>query len=543
MSAPVALNILVPPTATLPSDLEMRLKATPTRSPTELAEALEKHAARTQALRTAHLKSIQDLAAREAERCANAAARKLRMAASSLERVQRKLEWAETKTTAKKEAAEAKRAEMKAKRDEMARNVAAARVAATALRERRAAELLDAEKLAFVKHSKAVQAVHDKSKWQVQHAIAVAAAQKEKLAEKTAAAGAKLTERLQTAETRRGAAQSGVSPSSSRVFSRVLNEQKVRDGMKAIMYKEAMEKATSRREAHLQSVKEKANGMNERAANVVAAVHAKADGTDAATAASKAKLYEKMISAEVSRLCTLKKRGERFGERGDTISAIVVRLDKDFKQPRAALVKRLTNVPRTLLTTAKARHAGAKSRRTLLSAQMTIKMANANAKRAAALARVGKKRAGLVAAVLSKEQRSLMYKAMHDGAALATLACEKARIHAAAKSREAAHAKRVESGESNSTKCSSAAERHAAKLRAIAKKGVCALRSGAAQSRRDSATASVVAKGEKNAARCAAAAATKERLIAERIERARRSTVMRGTKTTEAKEEVASSEC
>merc|ERR1719152_312898 len=158
----------------------------------------EKH----EKLRAAHIEAVRDRAARETQRAADAAARKLRLAASRVDKVQRKLVAAETKTNAKKEAAEAARESRRAKREALSQAVLESRRLAAESKSARQAVLLAAEHTAATNHSKAVKTIVDKSAWQVKHAIA-AAAQREKERSEAAAAGERLTERLESAAGRR----------------------------------------------------------------------------------------------------------------------------------------------------------------------------------------------------------------------------------------------------------------------------------------------------------------------------------------------------
>merc|ERR1719399_2790739 len=323
----------------LPAALEQRLSGSPTKTPDELAATLAECSERTEKLRRAHLDAVRDRAARESQRAAEANARKLRLAASRVEKIQRKLIAAESKTNAKKEATEAEREARKARR----------------------AELLENEKLAFLKHAKLVKEVEDKSSAQVRHAIAVVAAQKEKERLEKEAKSESLAARLEKAAAYREieATDKG-SPSTEKASRkmRVLNDAKVHSEMRRLAFDAKSSKATSKRAALLHATQLRAQAENARISSVVSQLNAKS--TDEAKAA----LYDKLLRAEVSHLSQLKDKGAKF-RKGETISAIVVRAFESAtpRSPPPALTKRLSVVAQNLVATAEARQAGAAARR------------------------------------------------------------------------------------------------------------------------------------------------------------------------------------
>lgn len=387
MATATMITISVHDTAihTLPADLEERLnKGSPTASPDQLAEALAKHTERAAKLRSAHLDAVRDRAARESQRASEAAARKLRLHHQHVDKIQRKLLASEVKANAKKEKAEAERDARKQKREEMAEAVAEARREATKTREARGTVLLAAERAASAKYSKTREALVAKSHWQVKHAIAVAAAQKEKERRNAVASFERLTERLELAAGRRamgsgdaaGTSSSSSSTTSSAASSpkskggkapttwqspstsshpgavraRVLNDDKVASAMKRKLFEASMDKATTKRAAILEGIKSKAGAENARVASVVASNMAKVAGTDAATVTSKAALYERLCKADVARLQNLKSRhgaASRLAHKhGDTVSVIVIHVDKKARMPPPALSLRLNTVDR-----------------------------------------------------------------------------------------------------------------------------------------------------------------------------------------------------
>lgn len=487
MSAPLLMTIKAfeHAPAPLPAPLEERLNGSPAKTPEDLAAALEKHRARTELLRTAHLDAVKDRAARDNQRVLEAAARKRRAAANNVEKIQRRQEAADSKFNAKREAAEAKRAAWMARRAEMASNVAEARKAADAARQMAHLESLEAEKLASTKHEKTIQAIHDKSANVVKHAAAVVAARKEKEAEETAAAAAKLAERMALAELRRESAApnspgtsappSPGTKSSKAVLSRVLNEQKVEAGLKELAFAKRNAKAEAKREAILKEVTDKAERHHVLREHKLAALAAKANGTDAETVAHKSALYSKLLNAENARQLSLKQRMAGCKVQGDTTSVIVVRVDKASpRMPPPALVKRLTTLSNRLLATAPSRQAGAAARKLALRSATALRLAKAAERRALV---VGTARAALCArkaALEGKLARALVTKAIADGRKAHVLAQEAKRVEAASKARKAAAQAAKDKGAAAATHCEAVAERRAAAVRRTAKVGVVA---------------------------------------------------------------------
>jgi len=509
----------------LSSDLEQRLKGdgSPTKTPEELADVLEAHTEKTAKLRAAHLDSVRDRARRESERAQDAARRRLRLAAARVDKVQRKLFAADTKVNAKKEASEAEREARKARREEMAQAVAEARTVAAKARAARQAALLDAEKAAFFKHAKSVQSVVDKSAWQVKHAIAVVAAQKEKERADAAAASDKLSERLELAAGRRALSPAFSPPRGSSVRHRVLNEEKVASLQRKKLLEASMDKAATNREAILKTVADKASAGNAHAARVAAAAHAKAAGTDAGTRESKAALYDRLLRAEVARLTALKHKYTTAGSKcGDTVSVIVVKVDKTPRMPPPALSLRLSAVCRQLTATAAARQKGAASRRAMLRAKASLRAAQANERRAAVLRRIAKARSDQAAAIEAKEARSIATLGLAQGAKIAVTAEEGRRIAAAAGRRAATAKLLLALGEARHKAFVDALERQSACLRVRAKAGVVAVRGAANKSRRDAAKSAAERRGEALAARCTAAAEARAAFLAARVTVARK---------------------
>merc|ERR1719502_200560 len=219
----------------------------------------------------------------------------------------------------------------------------AARQAALEAKKIRYGELSVAVANAYAKHGKVIAETKSKGAAQVQHAIAVAAAHKEKAALDAAALGEKLREKLAAAETRReldtspSGAAIATSPKRKANLHRVLNESKVEAETKAKSLAASMNKAAENRAAHLAGVQAKAEAVCERAAAVVGK--------------SKAALYERLVSADSARLVALK---AKYGAlHAVTAAAGVIVVDMadvlDLRKPPSALALRLGVCKRHLL--------------------------------------------------------------------------------------------------------------------------------------------------------------------------------------------------
>jgi len=544
MATALTINVHEIAKHTLPAALEERLKGSPTAetTPDALADALAKHNEKAAKLRNAHLEAIKDRAARESQRALDAKARKLRLAAVRVEKAQTKLTASETKANAKKEQAEAERDARKQHREAMQAAVMAARREADKVREVQAERRREQEKVASTRHAKTIQSLVDKSHYQVKHAVAVAAAQKEKLQLDAVTSFEKLNEKLAGAALRReleAAASSSTSSASATAsprssspdkgapLHRVLNDDKVASLMKRKLFVASMDQAEARRAAHLKAVAGKASKDLARVASVVASVKTKEEGTDEQTASSKAAMYERLLKAEVARLTALKAKylpPHPHTKLGDTVSVIVVKWEhKAPKLPPSALSLRLSVVSRTLMATAAARQAGAASRRAALAAARALKCARANERRAVALSRIGAAHAKTAAAANAKEARSAITLAMAEGARLATIAKGHRRVAAAEGKRAAAAAALATAGAANAKKGALAAEKRVAFVRGRARVGVPAVRAAASKSRRDALQAKLAARGGVFTARNEKAAATKAEKLAARVALARKS--------------------
>ena len=447
-----------------------------------------------------------------------------------IEKVQRKLDLADEKVNAKKEASDAERAARKERREALAAAVADAKAAAKKAKEMAIEAAKTREALAFAKHAKNVQLVQDKSAAQVKHALAVVEAHKQSAKLNAEAAADRLEARLEKAALHRaheggkanhnsGGKQHALTPEAVR--HRVLNDEKVHAEQRRLQYDASMARHESNRASRLQHVLEKAQAENDKAARVVAAHKSVEDGTDKAVAEAKSALYEKLNTAEVLRLQSLRSKVATAQAAADVRAAvtnaakgsiIIIKRDPTLKlrAPPAALSKRLSVVKRTLLATASSRQAGAAARRASMKMLASAKMAKANEKRAAALHRLALTAASKEAEVTSRAARSLIQISMHTGKCLANCAAAHRRLLKASARRPLALQALTKSGVASTAKCEAAASRHADKLRLIAKPGVVAVRHAAASTRRATIRASVLSKAEQCEERAKKAALHRE---------------------------------
>ena len=523
-AGPIALNISLTEVAkvALPASLEARLSASP-KSPEELSEAIKNHGERASALRNVFLEAVRDRAARESQRAVDAKMRKLRLAANRVDKVQRKLDATMSKVAAKKEATETEREARKARREEAALAVAEARSMAANLKAARIAELAEAEKQAHTNYSKKVQSVVAKNASAVKHAVAVVANRKEKEKMALEEAAEKLEARLERAAlTRPTRLSKAVAPASPDKLHLVRNEAKVHAEMRMRLLEASMAKAAEKRAAVIEATALKASNENAKAASVVAAQLAKSTGSDTHAIEAKAQMYERLLNAEVARLTVLKGKCVTR-DRGDTVSLIVVRVDKPHvRMPPPALSLRLSVKGGNLLATAGGRQAGAKARRGAMLAEKLLKASKENMRRAAALGRVRKAAASLAAAVQARTIAHSIAHAIAQGKRAATCAMDKQRSIAAAEKRKAAHTYRTTKRDAAVAKSDAAKDRRDSTLRGVSKRGVAAVRAAAAKSRRDAKATTTLTASEAHKARCAATAGRHDALIAKRIEVARK---------------------
>jgi len=506
-----AANETSPPKALSPT-LKERL-STPTKSPEKLAKELEANAVRSARLREVHLESVKDRAARDIQRAQDAMSRKLRVAAARTDKIVRKMDAASNKVEAKKEADEAERTARKASREAMALAVAEARKAAGDARSSRAAELLAAEQAASAKHARVVSATAAKGKSAVEHARAVAQARKDKEAEDAAARATTLASRMHAAEARRLESPPHTPERASPRY-RVLNEDKVLSETRRKAFDASMAKHAEARAVHLAAVVGKAQAVTARAADVVAKAKAAEPGTDAATAAAKSAMYERLCAAEVAHLSALKTKYAASAR------VIVVRLD-DVLTPRApppALIARIGTKPSALLVTAATRQAAAAGRRTLRAHDRALRFVAAAMRRASVVERIGKAQAAKATVIDVATARALAARAMRSGARAHAAERARVRVANAQLKRQQFAAAMLLIGEMRDAHSKAADERHANALCKL--HGRTKARRAAFGTRRTALDEARLAKGAAAAARCVAAATKRSAMLEARVAKA-----------------------
>lgn len=478
----------------IPESLRARLDVAVTKSSEELA----KEAARSKALREAHLEAIKERAGRDIQRAAEAAARKRRMSAAEAQKIILKLEAAGRQAENARQQRSDKIEADKAKRAALAEAVSEQRKAAEhQLSTKALAEAQRAEQ-AMEKREKLMQAVAERGSAVVKHAAAVVAARKEKETAQTAAAAERLARKLEAAEARREASQDEGTPNKMKHVHAAARRQAhaVDLERKRAVDTAAMEQAAAKRESMIQTIADSAAVFNDHAREVAHAAKAASEGKDEASARVKAAFYEKLVSAEVSRNLALKTRGKRATEsHHPEVIEVAVGGEGAIKTPSKELLRRLTACPQNLLATSAARQLGAFSRRELALADIHAR----SVKRVSNMAATARRRSSARAESLSR------LKARHMRSAVMLDKLEKERARRVAKqmalsafanaSRDSANLERSKKAEDAKARCDAATERHEAHLRRVAKVGVASVRAGAFKSRR-AALASVI---EKNA--------------------------------------------
>lgn len=286
------------------------------KSPTELRLAEE----RATLLRAAHLDAVKQRAARESSRAIEAHARRLRMEAAARQRAQSRLNEVERQSTNKTCTKRAKQAAER--RSQMSEAVLDAREAMSrACAQRGLAELARCHE-AQAKREKTLQLTVDRSAYQVKHALAVAAAVKEKEREARKQAGEALTIRLNAAEVRRldlspgsssppasptgltasakwtGSMSPGGAASRAKLVARTLGEQALLLEQKRLMLSSAQIRAASAHDEAISARVAKAAAVTARAEAVKLARDEK---REAAAGAARALHFEKMQDASVRR--------------------------------------------------------------------------------------------------------------------------------------------------------------------------------------------------------------------------------------------------
>lgn len=403
------------PTDGLPVRQRLSSPASP-KAPKDLRLAEERAAL----LRAAHLDAVQQRAQRDCLRVKEAKQRRLRAESAAREKVQARLDASERKRASKKEATNARTHEVSSLISERREAVLEAREEIARATTSRGLAALARVEDAKAKRDKYRQAIVDKSRLTVKHALAVAASVKEREREAAEKAGEALAMRLEAAESRRlgldppsGGGSAPASPASpvastvapwasarpvsaaaarAKQVARALNEQAISLEKKRATLDSAMSKAASAHEDIIDAkvARAKMSRLN-RAEEVKEARAAK----DAAKEAARANHFERLQDAEVRRqLAFIQKTSPAPCVIDATIPP------KAAAVPPRALVARLSLRPRTLAATAVARQRAAAARR----AAMRLKLMARTTERTVLAAKVASRRAVAIDVVRAKAE-------------------------------------------------------------------------------------------------------------------------------------------
>lgn len=417
-------------------------------------------------------------------------------------------------------------------REALAAAVAKTREAQKTAKEVRSAELLAAANTATERRERALQSLVDKSASAFRKAIAVAASVKEQERMATEAAGTALTIRLEAAEERRNEALNKSPtkigpPSPSDVRHRVLNDAKVESGLKQRRFEEAMQKASSKREAQIEQRKARASESNAHAASVAAEAKAAANGTAAKLEEARHSMYWKMVSADVKKRSLLRQRQSAshiHRPAADTTAFLLVvpMGTASARTAPPALHRRLMTQPRTLVASAPSRQAGAAARRQLIA----LGVQRAAAQRVARVAAARARRDAVIEATRGRlwrrDELSRSAITSRDAIRQGKVRKAKAKASSAVARRAAVSALLASDAAAAQARCSLAASRRASVLQCIAKVGLSTSRVQAAQARRQDALNAQLAKAVANEARCAGAEKSRELFLEARVATAQR---------------------
>jgi len=344
--------------------------------------------------------AIKRKAQRENER-ATEARRRLRLREEAeKQRLLAQLEADERRVRQREEASEKREAEKRAKREALKEAFFASRMSMAHAAQIKANEWQERNGQAEAKRNKLLQATVHKSAWEVKHAIAVAAAAKEKELEAKTSARTSLQERLAAAEERRNEGVPGLTlkasppsptrsaegsnarfgrPSSrARLVAQCLNDEAVALEMKRQRLSQAMEKALVRRAAKIEARVLQAAKYKEKALAAFENRRHTSSSEDAA------KGLRRQQAAEVRAALHLCSRAGRM----QGSFAFDIALEKSDAKPAPALLARLNAKPVALAASAAARHELATARvAKIREAKLSKQAARAKRVEAAAAAR------------------------------------------------------------------------------------------------------------------------------------------------------------
>ena len=464
------------PTCGSPNDehvaaLRERLSTTPTKDPEEISQILAARSARTALLHKLELETKTARAHRASELVKENRARKLRMEATAVARASLKLEKASSAVDARRQERLASREAAAARRDSLFAAVRTAREGRQLSREARLKELAQLEQNAMSLREKKLQTTVDRSSAQVKHALEVAASLKEKEATATAAAAARLSDRLSAAESRRQDVLSAtvetaasVGQAADKIRLRHLQDEKATTEERKLRLARAMDKALGRRAGKIESIASRAAAENARISDVAA--ESRLQATTLKPATRRHAMTARLQAAEVNRISALKSKTTGVVRVGPSVRAaeatspdaspdaspreeasgtapwsglskairmhkpapVIVISTEGFHSAAAAppserLLNRLNFRPRMLLATAPARHMAAAGRR---ATYLALHMARAKHFGTVRVAIVRGRRAAL-----AEFKRSLVDLA-HTKASTRAVAHRRAKSHVAA---------------------------------------------------------------------------------------------------------------
>lgn len=312
-----------------------------------------------------------------------------------------------------------------------------------------------------------------------------------------------------------------------------IGEQAFAAQLKKAKLTAALERASEKREHTTKVIQEAAAFFNEHAADVARQVKGTAPGPEHTTSSGKAKIFERLMAAKVTRSLGLRAKVEQSAAAASVLSArpalsrtqgfhpVVIQVeasqtedeDKPAAAPPAALLRRLSVCPRTLLATAAARQLGASARREVLGTRQHSK----HVLRIGRVAKAAAARAGARAELISKlEARNFRFETT-SAYKRAVAKRKRARANATARlveaNRTAIEEAQALAGLAAASRGEEACEKRAKVLRTTAKRGVVAVRTGAASGRRATIVQKAATKGLHCSLRCLSAEQKRSTLL------------------------------
>lgn len=556
------LKIVIPVEPRPNAEAPARLRGSPVKTPKtpeEVAVDLVKHTR----LHELHLENVTARAKRANEKVTETRARKLRLEASKRAIAAEKLMRATTHVDATLKEREEQRVAQRERRARLLAAVLNARDERASARQARQQALAELEDKAEVRKRHTVLATQHKGKQAVEHAAAVAAAQKAKLADDRARADMLLQSKQEAATARREEkkATTPSTPPSARLDA-WLHTEATANETKRLQLAKAMGGAIGRRAGHIDNITGRARLANERAAYVADLVkrHREVD----LPGAIRHDLTVRLQAAEVNRALAQQAKTEAIstlaaglrptsapaddhyirwlGPEGGAgrvvainevttpttkmaVKPAVVFVIIDTVPPApvpAALVARLSFVPKTLRATSVSRQVAASGRRQVLRAFKVARATHFGTVLVAEVRARAQSRAEVKASILSvREQHAtrVAQEAISDTRARARAANMRVVVAAMRRSEERL---RVLSAAIDAEEGRQQAQLRRLKRLSDRTAGRWAhVKKVATMVRRTTARAAAAATGARKASRCEAATLRKEACLQKRIDKAR----------------------